>query len=264
MYSMNIFAIIEWLIVSGPGLTNQLVSVTMVWSSLSCKDKHGRLLMVLSHTHLVHDACRFVALHTYAMWDIHVYNIASIIPSHQSNFSMYASMISNDSTIIYSGALLFSPWFLLSHTTLLHLIPHAGHITESVVVASLGELLPQTSMEVRRSGCILELAVMRIWSSLKYANIIIIGQLYLLYTHIYRYVYLNIYIYTLIYIYIYIYIYIFMIIYVGMLCSKDLASHTLCNLHSIDIFVNRWIHLCIPFLLVVSPVYIGIYGDACA
>lgn len=131
-------------------LTNQLVSVTMVWSSLSCKDKHGRLLMVLSHTHLVHDACRFVALHTYAKWDIHVYNIASIIPSHQSNFSMYASIISNDSTIIYSGALLFSPWFLLSHTTLLHLIPHAGHITESVVVASLGELLPQTSMEVRK------------------------------------------------------------------------------------------------------------------
>lgn len=79
--------------------------VTMVWSSLSCKDKHGMDgFSWYFRTHLVHDACRFVALHTYAMWDIHVYNIASIIPSHQSNFSMYASIISNDSTIIYSGA----------------------------------------------------------------------------------------------------------------------------------------------------------------
>lgn len=71
----------------------------------------------------------------------------------------------------------------------------AGHITESVVVASLGELLPQTSMEVRKKRLYLG-AVMRIWSSLKYANIIC-AFIFAVHVHeIWKY-----YIYTLIFVY---------------------------------------------------------------
>lgn len=122
-------------------------------------------------------------------------------------------------------------------------------------MASLGELLPQTSMEVRKKRLYLGVSS---HEDLIFIEICKYNCAIIFAAHTHIYIYINVYLnmYTLIHIYIH--------IYVGMLCSKDLASHTLCNLHSIDIFVNRWIHLCIPFLLVVSPVYIGIYGDACA